>query len=118
MSSIHQSLAAAQVQATQHLGFALQFPIEALRFGEGPALAGRLVPMLPPLLQLQVLAAQHQFCTGVLCKICRCDPQAERPCIGPSATCRLPLAGCGPATCSSQEEPAGIGILGRSIAHW
>lgn len=43
-----------QVAATQHLGFALQFAIEALRFGEGPALASRLAPMLPPLLQLQV----------------------------------------------------------------
>lgn len=49
----NKSHAAAQVEATQHLGFALQFAIEALRFGEGPALAGRLVPMLPPLLQLQ-----------------------------------------------------------------
>ena len=38
----NKSRAAAQVEATQHLGFALQFAIEALRFGEGPALAGRL----------------------------------------------------------------------------
>jgi hypothetical protein len=49
----NKSRAAAQVEATQHLGFALQFAIEALRFGEGPALACRLMPMLPPLLQLQ-----------------------------------------------------------------
>lgn len=46
--------AAAQAEATKHLGFALQFVVEALRGGEGPALASRLLPMLPPLLQLQV----------------------------------------------------------------
>lgn len=46
--------APAQVEATRHLVFALQFVMDALRGGEGPALATRLLPMLPPLLQLQV----------------------------------------------------------------
>ena len=83
------------MEATQHLGFALQFAIEALRFGEGPALAGRLVPMLPPLLQLQVLIARDTDLAPAraLCRRCEGVPPAVGSLRGSSTECWRQSAG-------------------------